>query len=120
MSQKVTTTVTCDLDSPPHKGREADGAATVPLPGGRELDLCPAHAERLAAALAPYVAVARLAATADGRVIAMHRTRKPKDSNGTSGKVREWARANNIKVPDRGRIPRDVLQQYVTGSTATM
>ena len=35
---------------------------------------------------------------------------------GLAPKIREWARTKGIEVPDRGRLPREIIDQYFTES----
>ena len=101
MAQKVHITLEDDLDG-------GDAAETVAFGlDGRsyEIDLNAKNAKGLRDALAKYVAAGR---RAGGRSGAKRRTQV-----GTSAReIRDWARSNGHKVPDRGRIPADIREAF--------
>jgi hypothetical protein len=101
MAQKVHITLEDDLDG-------GDAAETVAFGlDGRsyEIDLNAKNAKALRDALAKYVAAGR---RAGGRSGAKRRTQV-----GTSPReIRDWARSNGHKVPDRGRIPSDIREAF--------
>lgn len=69
-----------------------------------EIDLSEDNARRLAAALAPYIAVARKTSS---------RTRAARGrSSSNASEIREWAISEGIDVPQRGRIPASLVEQY--------
>jgi len=96
-----------DLD-----GGAADETVEFGLDGVTyEIDLSAANAAKLREAFAPYVSEARRS----GRRRTGGRSRG--GSRGSSGgvsaaEIREWARANGFKVPDRGRVSAQVRQAY--------
>ena len=103
MAQRVNIVLVDDID-----GSEASETVAFGLDGtSYEIDLNDKNATKLRDALAGYVGHAR-------KVGGARRTRgAAKSAGGTSAKdVREWARANGHKVPDRGRIPADVREAY--------
>ena len=104
MAQRVNIVLVDDID-----GSEASETVTFGLDGTNyEIDLNDKNAGKLRDALAVYVGNGR-------KVGAARRGRASTKaaSGGTSAKdVREWARANGHKVPDRGRIPADVREAY--------
>jgi len=69
-----------------------------------EIDLTAANAEKLRADLEPYIRVAR---KVRGR-----RTQTASSNGSDASKIREWAQAQGISVPARGRIPKDVSDRY--------
>jgi hypothetical protein len=69
-----------------------------------EIDLSKKNAAGLRHTLAKYVSAGRRM----GRRPPRTRTRVPSDSR----TIREWARANNVPVTDRGRIPESVVAQF--------
>jgi hypothetical protein len=79
------------------------GTVTFGLDGVEyAIDLTDMNADKLRAALSSYVA-------AGSRVGRKTGTRGTRLQSGPSAReVRDWARSNGYKVPDRGRIPRDV------------
>lgn len=109
MAQTVKIILEDDLD-----GGAADETVRFGLDGAQyEIDLSTANADKLRAAIRPYVAKARRAQMkATGA-----RTAPAKSSSGTRGnpdtpKIREWAKENNYNVSDRGRIHQEVQDAY--------
>ena len=107
MAQKVNIVLVDDLD-----GTEATETVTFGLDGSTyEIDLNDKNAAELRNALAGYVGEARKVTGA----------RRSKKSTATSAgpsarEVRDWARSNGFKVPDRGRIPADVREAFDAAS----
>lgn len=100
----------------------SDGAQTVSFgwEGQQyEIDLNEGHAKQLHEALVPFIERAR---RARGRGVPGRRaTPSPVSGRGRtslSGKsfdaktVRQWAHSNGVSVPDRGRVPESVIQEY--------
>jgi nucleoid-associated protein Lsr2 len=102
MAQKVHITLEDDLD-----GGDATETVAFGLDGrSYEIDLNDKNAKALRDALAKYVAGARRSGGRGGRA----RTRT---QVGTSAReIRDWARSNGHKVPDRGRIPSEVREAF--------
>ncbi|MEZ0577792.1 Lsr2 family protein [Nocardioides sp. MH1] len=103
MAQRVNIVLVDDID-----GSEATETVSFGLDGtSYEIDLNDKNAGKLRDALANYVGHGR-------KVGGARRTRgKAAATGGASAKdVREWARANGHKVPDRGRIPAEVRDAY--------
>lgn len=103
MAQRVNIVLVDDID-----GSEAAETVAFGLDGtSYEIDLNDKNAAKLRDALANYVGHARKVGGARrGRAAT-------KSTGGASAKdVRDWARANGHKVPDRGRIPADVREAY--------
>jgi hypothetical protein len=102
MAQKVHITLEDDLD-----GGSARETVAFGLDGrSYEIDLNDKNAKALRDALAKYVAAGRRAGgrSAKGR---------SRTQMGTSAReIRDWARSNGHKVPDRGRIPSDVREAF--------
>jgi len=105
VAQKIQTVFVDDLD-----GSEAEGTVRFGLDGSEyEIDLSQAHKDELAAAVGPYIAVAR-------KVTAARRPgRTARPARHDQSEVRAWAREQGLKVSDRGRIPADVLAKYEAG-----
>jgi hypothetical protein len=105
MAQKVNIVLVDDID-----GSDADETVSFGLDGtSYEIDLNGKHAAKLRDALAAYVGHARKVSNAGRRTRSSARAA----GGGTAAKdVREWARSNGHKVPDRGRIPADVREAY--------
>jgi hypothetical protein len=102
MAQKVHITLEDDLD-----GGDASETVAFGLDGrSYEVDLNDKNAKALRDALAKYVAVARRAGGRSGAA-------KRRVQVGTSAReIRDWARSNGHKVPDRGRIPSDIREAF--------
>ncbi len=103
MAQRVNIVLVDDID-----GSDATETVAFGLDGtSYEIDLNDKHAAKLRDALASYVGHAR-------KVGGGRRTRGAKPAvGGTSAKeIRDWARSNGFKVPDRGRIPADVREAF--------
>ena len=111
MAREVIERLVDDLDGTP-----ANETVKFGLDGtAYEIDLSKKNAAAFRKALARYTGAARRAS--GGRVAAR---RKPAASpSGAKSKrdydlmqLREWAGANKVAVPSRGRIPQSVVQQY--------
>lgn len=99
MAQKVTISLTDDTD-----GSEAAETISFALDGATyEIDLSEKNASKLRGALAPFVGYAR-------------RTSGPKRVKASGGsemrQARQWAKDNGIDVPDRGRVPSEVMEKF--------
>lgn len=105
MAQKVNIILVDDID-----GSEATQTVVFGLDGANyEIDLTDKNAQKLRDALAKYVGHARKT----GRATRRGRGSAVAASAGASAKeIREWARAEGMSVPDRGRIPADVREAY--------
>ena len=104
MAQKVHIVLEDDLD-----GSDATQTVSFGLDGtSYEIDLNDEHASAIREALAPYVGHARKATG-----VRRGRRSQPAAAGGHSAKeIRDWARSNNHKVPERGRIPADVREAF--------
>lgn len=105
MAQKVQVILVDDIN-----GGSADETVQFGLDGvSYEIDLDAENAEKLRAALAEYVAVAR---KSGGR--AVRGTRKARAAVGgpSANEIRDWARANGFDVNQRGRVPQEVRDAY--------
>jgi Lsr2 len=103
MAQKVHITLEDDLD-----GGDAAETVSFGLDGrSYEIDLNDKNAGKLRSALAPYVAAGRRSGGGRGSAA------KRRTQVGTSAReIRDWARSNGHKVPERGRIPADVREAF--------
>ena len=106
MAQKVHIVLEDDID-----GGEATETVTFGLDGtDYEIDLSDANAAKLRDALALYVANGR---RTSGRRGARRSASSRGASMGPSAReVRDWARSNGHKVPERGRIPSAVREAF--------
>ncbi len=105
MAQKVNIVLVDDLD-----GSEASETVSFGLDGtSYEIDLNDKNADKLRTVLAGYVGNARKVAGRRSRPAG----KRTVTSEGPSAReVRDWARSNGFKVPDRGRIPADVREAF--------
>ncbi|GAB3248002.1 histone-like nucleoid-structuring protein Lsr2 [Nocardioides dilutus] len=104
MAQKVHIVLEDDLD-----GGEATQTVSFGLDGtSYEIDLNDKNAAALRDALARYVGHGR-------KVAGARRGRRSAASSATghsAKEIRDWARSNGHKVPDRGRIPGEVREAF--------
>lgn len=104
MAQKIIQTLIDDLD-----GSQATECVNFGLDGvAYEIDLNREHAERLRAALAEFIAVARRTGGRQ-RGKAIGRPNREVDMKS----VREWARHEGYDISDRGRIPQGIVEEYM-------
>lgn len=106
MAQTVKIILEDDLDGGP-----ADETVRFGLDGAQyEIDLSSANADKLRAAIRPYVGKARRAQTKQtGRPAAKSSGTR---ANPDTPKIRAWAKENNYNVSDRGRIHQEVQDAY--------
>lgn len=107
MAQKVMVSLVDDLD-----GGQADETVLFGIDGkSYEIDLSATNAAKLRSALAEYVEGGRRPGGGRDRGSApvAVRTAVAREQNQA---IRNWARARNLKVSERGRIPSEVLQAY--------
>jgi hypothetical protein len=110
MVRRETVVVTDDLD-----GSEGAETYTFAYQGAQyEVDLGGKNAAKLEKALSPFIDAGRKLGGGGGRRQGGRRGSGRGTSDAAS--VREWARANNIEVPERGRIPQTVRDQYAAAN----
>ena len=102
MAQKVNIVLVDDLD-----GSDASETVSFGLDGtAYEIDLNDKNAAALREALSGYVGHAR-------KVSSSSRRRKTASTSGPgASEIRDWAKANGMKVSDRGRVSAEVRQAY--------
>ena len=102
MATKRSVVITDDLD-----GSSDAETTTFGLDGVTyEIDLSRKNRAKLEKTLAPFIEHGRRASARSGR-------RTVRRSGGEkNGEVRAWAKAEGLKVSERGRISADVLRQY--------
>ena len=111
MAQRVNIVLVDDIDE-----SEATQTVAFALDGTNyEIDLNDENADALREALAPYVGHARKVGRGGGS--GGGGAKRGRAATGGSGdtsakEIREWARSNGFKVPERGRIPADVREAY--------
>ena len=107
MAQRTTVVVTDDMD-------DSEGAQTYTFAyqGTQyEIDLSEKNAAKLERALAPFIEAGRRVSGSGGRRSPSGR-RSSSRSSGDASAIREWAKANNIEVSDRGRVSAAVRERY--------
>jgi hypothetical protein len=109
MARKVQVHLLDDID-----GTEADETLKFGLDGTNyEIDLSAKHAEKLRTSLERYVKSARrigrshVVATTRGRSGAPARSDRVQNQA-----IRDWAKRKGMELSDRGRIPRNIVEQY--------
>jgi Lsr2 len=107
MAQRTQVIFEDDID-----GSEAEGTVTFALNGAQyEIDLSNKNAEKLRKAFEPYVSGGRkVSARATAARSPRGTASAPKRHDQSA--VREWAKSQELKISDRGRIPADVLAKY--------
>lgn len=105
MAQKVHIVLEDDID-----GSEATQTVSFGLDGSSyEIDLNEANASALRDALASYIGHARKVPGASRRG---RRSSSSSAQTHSAREIRDWARSNGHKVPDRGRIPAGVREAF--------
>ncbi len=110
MARKVQVHLLDDLD-----GSAADETILFGLDGvNYEIDLSAAHASELRSAVAAFVGAARKPARP--HVVTATRSRNaaaaPRTDRDQNQAIRAWAKTKKIALSDRGRIPRNIVEQY--------
>jgi Lsr2 len=97
--------VTDDLDG----SSKADETLHFSLEGAEfEIDLSKVHADRLRAALDPYMRAGRkTGGKRDG-----HRRRSAGTDKDQIKAMRDWAKKQGMKVSDRGRVSAEIQEAY--------
>jgi hypothetical protein len=102
MAQKAVVELVDDIDGSPAEETVRFGLDSIAY----ELDLSQKNAVGLRDTLASYVGAGRRRARARGRRSTVTPVRA------SSRTIREWAKANDVHVPDRGRIPAAVVDRF--------
>jgi hypothetical protein len=111
MAQRFQVLLVCDLHDDETPGTETISFAVDGTT--YEIDTCESHSAKLRDDFAPYVAAGRRAGRGSGGSSGRRRRGGHRSSSGIDpAAVRAWARANNVKVSERGRISAEVLEQY--------
>ncbi len=107
MAKETITRLIDDLDK-----SDADETVRFGLDGIEyEIDLSAANAAKLRQALDPYVKAGTRIGRVSTRGQARRRASQPVD-RAQNRAIREWARARNKKISDRGRIPEEIVAEY--------
>lgn len=106
MAKQTITRLIDDLD-----GSEADETVKFGLDGVQyEIDLSKENATKLRDLLEPYVKAG--SRVSRGQVVATRRRAAQAVDRAQNKAIREWARAHNKKISDRGRIPEEIVAEY--------
>jgi hypothetical protein len=116
MAQKVFTVLTDDIDGKELAEGDAQTVSFAIDGTDYEIDLSTKNAEKFRATIAGYVESGRRASKGKRRSKAGRAARTAPSAASVTGstpkEVRAWARENNYEVPDRGRIPADLMEAY--------
>jgi hypothetical protein len=111
VARKVQVHLLDDID-----GSQADETLKFALDGTNyEIDLSAKHADKLRSSLEKFVSSARkvgrghMATTGRSRTGSGAPTRSDRAQNQA---IRDWAKRKGIDVSDRGRIAREIVEQY--------
>jgi hypothetical protein len=106
MARRVETTLVDDLD-----GSVADRTVALAFDGrDYEVDLSAANLGMLTSALTPFLEVARKVSKATaGKPNTHSRGQADREDN---RRIREWARAEGLQVPARGRLAGELVTAY--------
>jgi len=108
MAQKISYNLVDDID-----GGKAVETVTFGIDDQTfEIDLGKRNADRLRATLSPYVDAGRRMVKTTGRGRSRLVVQRRVDVAADPRAVRAWARSNKVAVPERGRIPASVIEQY--------
>jgi len=106
MAQKIQTLFIDDLD-----GTQAEGTVRFALDGAHyEIDLNTVHAKELRTTLARYTEAGRKV-TGTTRRPARNTGKAAADGLSTT-EIRDWAKANDVDIKERGRVPADVIARF--------
>ena len=108
MARKTVIRIIDDLDGTELEEGEGESVRFALDGAEYELDLSESNATDLRAVIAPYIEAGR---RTGGRRRTGGHTRQVTTDVDTRA-VRAWARANDVAVSSRGRIPQDVIDQY--------
>lgn len=107
MAQRTITVITDDIE-----GTEAKDGETITFSidgTAYEIDLNAKNAKKMREAFAYYTDHGRKKPKSPSTV---EKARAASNRDYDPKAVRIWAQANNVTVPDRGRIPADVVEQF--------
>lgn len=77
-----------------------------------EIDLGDANRQKLADALAPFIAAGRRASAGAASARSAAPKKRSAGAKSNTSAIREWANANGHTVGDRGRIPANIVEAY--------
>lgn len=116
MARQVVHSITDDLDGTPDAVEvrfSLDGLSWT-------IDLGPDNEAKLRSLVQPYIDAARKVTAANGRSTSRRGgPRRAADRERTRA-VREWALANGVELPTRGRIAHAYLEAYEAGDVARL
>ena len=108
MAREMKVILTDDID-----GSEAAETVRFALDQGTyEIELSSENAEKLRAALAPYIAKGRRVAATQRAGGSRPRRGAGAQNSNLNAKIREWAKEQGKKVSERGRISQAIIDEY--------
>lgn len=107
MAQKTIIQLVDDVDGKELKPGEGETISFALDGTGYEIDLSLKNADKFRGVLQDYIAAGRKVTGSRGRAKAMNNIKQ-----GNAKLIREWAQAQGLDVPTRGRIPSGVREQY--------
>jgi hypothetical protein len=112
VAKRVVTVLTDDLDGTAIE--EGNGETVTFGLDGREfeIDLTKSNAKKLRSALDKYISAGR---RTGGQKRSRGRAARPSGSPDPQD-VRAWAHSHGVTVNERGRIPREIVEQYLAAS----
>src|ERR1700709_1536888 len=111
MAKTVTTHVSDDIDGSPDAETVTFGFQGVAY----SIDLAQKNLDKLTKALTPFIEHATRQRGATLSVVGGKPGKAKAERGYEISDLREWAGKNKIEVPQRGRIPAAVVQQYLAG-----
>ena len=105
MAQKTVVTLVDDISGEDIKEGKGETVRFALDGQAYEIDLTLKNADKLRGVILDYVASARKVGRATGKAGARTRSSNAKE-------IRDWARSNGMDVPDRGRIPANVMEAW--------
>jgi nucleoid-associated protein Lsr2 len=104
VASRVVTILTDDFD-----GSEAEETIHFSVEGAEyEIDLSKAHAQEFRASIEPYMHAGR---KTGGRRVRRSSSTVAGDGDQTKA-IRDWAKAQQMKVSDRGRVSAEIREAY--------
>jgi hypothetical protein len=108
MARKVEVKLIDDID-----GGQADETVAFAVDGTNyEIDLSAKHANDLRSALEKFVGSARRAGRTGAPAASRGRVSPARSDRAQNRAIRDWAKRKKIELSDRGRIPRNIVEQY--------
>lgn len=108
MAQRTTVHLVDDIDGKEIKAGNGDTVSFALDGTSYEIDLSRKNAAKFRSLFDDYVAAGRRTSSRPRRMAGASTAARDHDPKA----VRKWAASNKVKVPARGRIPREVLERF--------